>query len=200
TEPGGAQSGRPLSPQPVLRLEDAEGNLVSSESSRTVTLTLTDPQGATLAGARTVRFTNGIATFTNLVIKMAGTYTLTAKTTAGSFGAESDSLVVTPGPAASLAFATQPVGAAAGAPLSQQPTVVLKDRNGNVVTTNSVDTVTLTLTLARGAVLSGPVTLTVEGGVAAFDGLTVDMPGTYTLTARTSAGTFSKTSTSFQVT
>jgi len=64
-----------------VEVVDQFGNLVNNDSTDTVTLSIgTDPSGgATLSGTMTLTFVNGVATFTDLSIDMAGTgYTLHA--------------------------------------------------------------------------------------------------------------------------
>jgi hypothetical protein len=66
----------------VVEVVDQFGNLVNSDSTDSVTLSIgVDPSGgtATLSGTLTLTFTNGVATFTDLSIDTAGTgYTLHA--------------------------------------------------------------------------------------------------------------------------
>lgn len=72
TQPGGAQTGSPLSPQPVVRAEDVNGALVASFSAP-ISLTFgANPGGATLGGTTTVTAVNGVATFTDLSANAAG--------------------------------------------------------------------------------------------------------------------------------
>ena len=95
--------------------------------------------GGTLSGAKTVSVdtTTGLATFAGLSIDKAGTgYTLTAT---GSTVDETAGVVVssafdiTIGPAAKLAFTSQPGGAVAGSLFSTQPALTLQDAGGNTV-------------------------------------------------------------------
>jgi len=81
TQPGGGATGQNLSPQPTVKLEDAFGNVITTAGGDAVTVSLTTPGGATLGGTRTVTLVNGVATFTNLSVDTAGTYTLTASGT-----------------------------------------------------------------------------------------------------------------------
>ena len=64
--------------QPVVTIQDAAGNTVTTDTSP-VTLTLTTPDGATLTCATNpTTAVAGIARFTGCAIDKAGTYTLTA--------------------------------------------------------------------------------------------------------------------------
>jgi hypothetical protein len=78
-QPGGAASGAPLSPQPVVRADDAFRALVPSYAGA-VTLTIgTNPAGGTLGGTTSVAATGGVAAYSGLSIDRAGAgYTLVA--------------------------------------------------------------------------------------------------------------------------
>ncbi len=182
TQPIGAASTAAFGTQPVITIEDAAGNPVTSDSS-SVTLALRAPTG----GAQLVCTTNpmpaaaGVATFAGCTIDKAGIYTLTA--TDGALTATvSHSLTITPRAATKLAFTTQPVSAASMAPFSTQPVVTVEDAAGHPVTGDS-SSVTLAITNggAKLACTKNPVTAV--AGVAAFAGCNIDQVGDYTLTA-----------------
>ena len=77
-QPGNGVSGSPFHPQPVVAVEDAAGNVVSSDlSDVTLTLnTVSGPAGATLSSTCTGSEFFGIVTFSNCSILKAGTYTI----------------------------------------------------------------------------------------------------------------------------
>ena len=75
TTPTGGIPGGLLAPQPVVQVRDAAGNRVVGGTTQ-VTVSLTGT-GGTLAGTTTATATNGVATFTDLRITGAGSYTLT---------------------------------------------------------------------------------------------------------------------------
>ncbi len=131
----------------------------------------------------------------------AGVYELTSAT--GTVVAFSQihltSSDILPGAAAQLAWQTQPGGAASGEALNPQPALMLEDAVGNLERGDNTDTVTVALTAASGAALSGTETVTVSGGIATFSGLSVDKAGSYTLTA-TSGSITSQASDSFSIT
>jgi len=79
---GGAQSGVAFAQQPVVQLQDANGNSVS-ESGTTVTAVIaTGPGGAALTNATAITGTTGAAAFSGLAINgPAGDYTLTFEAT-----------------------------------------------------------------------------------------------------------------------
>ena len=74
----------PFSRQPVVAVEDASGNIVASDNTDQVTLTiLSNPGNGALMGTTTVTVVNGLAQFSGLAINAAGQlYTLQA--TSGS--------------------------------------------------------------------------------------------------------------------
>ncbi|MGQ0506637.1 MAG: PKD domain-containing protein, partial [Myxococcaceae bacterium] len=80
-QPGDTVAGASLAPALQVRVEDTNGNLVTS-SSVGITLTLgNNPSGGTLAGTLTVSAVNGVASFSDLSLNLAATgYTLTANT------------------------------------------------------------------------------------------------------------------------
>ncbi len=70
TQPAGATAGSVFVTQPVLAVQDAFGNTVTSDTS-SVTATINSGTGS-LAGTTTVAAVNGVASFTNLRIDTAG--------------------------------------------------------------------------------------------------------------------------------
>ena len=88
-------------------------------------------------------------------------------------------------PATQLVWSTQPGGGTGGQAWSQsnQPVLVLKDGNDKVEVDDSSSTVTIALTAANGATLSGTKTVQLVNGTATFTDLSVDQLGSYRLTA-----------------
>ena len=80
--PSTATQGNAIAPAPVVQVEDASGNPVTSGPASTVPISIaigTNPSGGTLFGVTTVNAVNGVATFSGLAIDNAGSgYTLTA--------------------------------------------------------------------------------------------------------------------------
>lgn len=177
-----------------VSVEDAFGNLVTGDNSN-VTLTLASGSG-TLLGTATANAVGGIATFSNLSLDNAGTFTLAARD--GSLtGATSNSFQITPAGATHLAFTQGPNGTTAGGTISEV-SVAVEDQFGNVVTT---DTSNITLNLASGAgTLAGTTTVQADGGVATFDDLSIATAGTVTLGAHDSNDLNGATSSSFVIT
>jgi hypothetical protein len=129
---------------------------------------------------------------------------LLALTACGS-GVNTPPLTVLPTPkppagAAMLAFTTQPSGATAGAAFTIQPALTIEDSAGKPVTTATAP-VTLFIELnstSQGSVLLGTKTIKTVNGVAIFNDLTINVAGTYRLTA-TSPGLTPILSDSFDV-
>src|SRR5206468_3315290 len=74
-----ATAGNAFTVQPVVKVQDANGNTAGSDTS-VVTLALTSPAGATLTctGGNAVTAVAGVASFAGCKIDKSGTYTLTA--------------------------------------------------------------------------------------------------------------------------
>ena len=183
-QPSSAAAGASISPAVQVSVEDANGNVVTSDNSSVTVAIGTNPGSGTLGGTLTVAAVNGVATFSNLSINKTGTgYTLTA--TDGSLtGATSGSFNVAAAAASKLAFTTQPSSTAAGASIAPAVKVSVEDANGNVVTSDG-SSVTVAIGANPGSgTLGGTATMVAVNGVATFSNLSIDKAGTgYTLTA-----------------
>ena len=137
-----------------------------------------------------------MATFSDLVIGTAGTYTL--KATDGALtDAISGSFLISnaAGPAAKLQFIQEPTNTLSGALITPPVTVDVEDANGNLVTSDSSSTVILTIASGPPA---GTASESVVDGVATLVGLYLNTVGTYTLKA-TDGSLTPATSTSFDI-
>jgi hypothetical protein len=175
-------SGAVLAQQPVVKVEDAAGNVVATDAS-TVTAKIT-AGGVSVTPATKVAV-SGVASFSGLALNaLAGPYTLSF--TDGTLtAATSTSVTVTVGAASQLVVTTSPsTSTATGVVLAQQPVVKVEDSGGNVVTTVATGAVTATIATGAGGTLSAGSSANFVAGVAAFSGLTLTgTPGTsYTLT------------------
>jgi hypothetical protein len=197
TELVGATAGSAFPIQPAVKVVDNNGNIVDT-STAAVTLIVTN-YSANLYGTTTVNAVNGVATFTDLYICLAGfDYSLTAISPAVT-SSLSNLFNVGPNMGVKLDFITEP--AASGLSSRFSVKVVVKDVYGNI-DTNSTAEVTLSIAPgsgAPGAILSGTTTQRVKDGVATFNYLSI-VPeySNYKLTA-TSPGLTSATSHSFNV-
>jgi hypothetical protein len=176
-------------PSFTVTLKDSGGNVVTSASG-SVTLTTTGTFGGSSTNTATV--SNGVATFSNVVLSAAGTgITITASF--GSVNVTSNTFNVVPGAVSQLTIST----IAGGTVNAALPgfTVMLKDSGGNVVTSAS-GSVTLTTTGTFGG--SSTNTATVSNGVATFSNVVLSAAGTgITITA--SFGSVNATSNTFNV-
>ncbi len=99
--------------------------------------------------------------------------------------------------ATGMAFTRQPTSTTVGVAFTPAVTVTIQDSSGNTVT----GAVTVTLGLGANPVagtLSGTLTVTAVAGVATFPDLSLDRPGSYTLTA-SAGGLATATSATFTV-
>jgi subtilase family serine protease len=179
----------------TVTIQDSSGNVATGNTSA-VTLALTTANGATLGGTKTLSAVNGVAAFTGLSIDKVGSYTLSA-TDGALTSAVSNSIAISHGAAAKLAFTTQPPASiAAGASFGVGVTV--QDAAGNTVTGNG-SAISLALTVPAGATLGGLTVGAAVNGTVTINGLSVDKAGSYTLTA-TDAALTPAVSSSFTIT
>ncbi len=205
TQPGGGTGGTAWGTQPVAAIQDAGGNTVTTDNASTVTLAILNnagPGGVLTCTANPKTVVLGVATFAGCKIDKIGTgYTVTA--TSGALTvATSSAFNITLGAASQLVITTQPSGTATtNVAFVAQPVIKVEDAGGNVVTTDSASTVTLSLNGVSG----GPGTLsctstgnlvnTVSAGVTTFAGCKIVTAGTYTITATSNTGGVTATTT-----
>ena len=188
-----ATAGKAFGVQPVIYEEDQFSNVVSSDNSTVVTVTLASGNGP-LQGTLTATVANGIATFTNLTDDLAEVITLRFSS-GGLTTATSGAITVSPDVASKLAVTGQPSSSAtAGVPFTTQPVVKEEDQFGNVITTDSTHTVTAARGLLGSAALQGSaLTVTFSNGVASFSGLSYNKAETMNIAFTTNAGGVSST-------
>ena len=200
TQPSASTAaGTAFAQQPVVTIQDAQGNTVTT-SSANVTLALTTGTG-TLSGTATVAAVNGVATFSGLSVDLAGTNkVLTATSGTLTSATTSPAFTITAGTATKVALTTQPsASTVAGTAFAQQPVVTIQDAQGNTVT-SATDNVTIALTTGTGT-LSGTATVAAVAGVATFTGLKINLTGTdKVLTATSGTLTSATTSPAFTIT
>ncbi|MGD0344788.1 MAG: type II secretion system protein [Acidimicrobiales bacterium] len=172
----GIAAGSAISPWPMVAIEDVNSLVVQDDLSA-ATLTLSSG-GQTCAGIENL----GVFTFSNCVIKAAGTYTL--KATDGSLpSATSSPFTVGASVPTQLAFTTSPP-ATAGAGATFSVVVAEEDSYGNTETGDSSSSVSLAATSGSGFTCSTTPTQ-FTSGVATFTGCYYTAASTtaYTLTA-----------------
>ena len=144
-QPGSATAGSTFGQQPVVEIEDANGNLITSGSDSTINVTMSiTAGGGSLQGTTTVAAIGGIASFTDLRIDASGTHTLRAAGTVainGAIGADSGTFNVSPAAADRIAFTAAPTSSTAGVE-SSNITATLKDQFGNDATRGTAVTIT----------------------------------------------------------
>jgi hypothetical protein len=163
-----------------VEVADKTNHGVSTDGS-TVTLTIAGTAGGVLNGTLTATAVNGVATFDDLSLTKAGTYTLTA--TDGSLkSVKSPTFTITPD--TSSAQLTTPQSPAApvlvGKPLTPI-SVTLEDQFGNIIKNNKTP---VTLSIADGpanGTLKGPTAVHFVNGVATFKNISLSEAGSYTL-------------------
>ena len=177
--PGPSTAGQTLSSSVMVSIEDAYGNLVTSGTPM-VTLSLSGPGNLAAGSTSSVAAQNGVATFSNLVLDTAGSYTLQASSGVLTSNASS-SFTVTAAGASQLQFGQAPGTTMAGQVMSPSIQVDVEDRYHNLVTTS---TAPLSLT-ANGPAgfATGTPTVNASGGIATFSNLMLGTAGSYTLTA-----------------
>lgn len=194
-QPGNTAAGQVITPNVSVGVRDDAGVLVRYGIFDEIAMAIgTNPPGDGILSQISAPISSapvsgtsggGVAAFNSASIDKVGAgYTLVAS--AGSLpSVTSNAFDITVGAPAKLVFSTQPptssnVGAVFAA------TVSVEDAAGNVVTTDT-STITVALTTPGGATLGGVTSVNAVAGVATFTDLTVNMMGTYTLTATDTA-------------
>jgi hypothetical protein len=193
-QPSPTTAGVAISPAVTVQVEDSYGNVVISDNTSAVTMTIS---GSGLIGTKVVTVASGVATFNDLVPTIAGSVNLFAgDSTDGLTRAKSRIFTVNAGAASQLAFNVQPSPTTAGVAISPAVTVQVEDSYGNVVTS---DTSNVTMTISGGG-LTGTKDVGAVSGVATFSNLVPTIAGGVNLFAHdTSDSLPDKKSDSFTV-
>ena len=202
TQPSNVAANSVISPPVTVKVEDVNGQIVSTSTATIAIAIGTNPGLGSLSGTLSVAAVNGVATFNNLSINNAGVgYTLAASSS-GLTGATSNPFTI--GVSQHLAFAVQPGGGAAGVTWSQQPVVDVLNSLNQVVTSDNTTVVSLSIaTNPAGGTLycTSGTSVTVVNGVASFYGCSINIasPSYYTLTATSSPAWTPTTSAAFLI-
>jgi hypothetical protein len=203
TQPVGAEAGSVFAAQPVVAVEDSNGNIVSG-SNRVVALTITGSEpGASgkLYGGTTMASINGVFNFKELSFNQAGRFTLTAESS-GLAPAVSEPLDITPIAGIKLVFTKDVVGTSAGAAFAVQPQVKILDMYGNLAVSSTAK-VRLTLEIitkeSYGAVITGEAVGQALNGIVDFKGISIERVGSYVFVA-SAGGLISAASNVFSIT
>jgi len=171
---------------PALKvvIEDAYGNVVTSNPSSIMITVKTGPLGGSFAPSSTLTATavKGIATFSNLFLNRSGTYTFTA--TDGSLtSAITPSLVVKAAAASKLVMFQTPSTGGVNSPLGAMKVAVV-DAYDNVTPTAKFVSLSISSGPAGGTFASGSTRSIVPvNGLATFTNIKLGKAGTYTLKA-----------------
>jgi hypothetical protein len=173
--PATVTAGSPVTPEISVRVEDAFDNLVSPTSVKLAIAT--GPHGSTIGGTTKEETGGGVAEFSNVYFKTAGTYAL--KATASKAVGVSSSLTVNPAAPAKLKITKQPTSGNTNDILVLPLTVSVEDQYGNLV---SGSLVTLTELSGPANGLGGTtMATTASNGIAAFDDIIFSDSGSYVL-------------------
>jgi hypothetical protein len=188
TQPGTASGGAFFTPQPTVAIQDKGGNIVNTQNSGTVTVSISsNPVAGTLAypaNGKTLTFNQGQAPYQQLKVDVAGSpYRLkfvTSLPLAGGQEVESFPFSVGVGPAFKLRFLVNPSGVRGGAAFTTQPKIEVLDAGGNRLMEDSVSKIKAYIHTNPAAGTLEPVenreTQLVKG-VASFHNLRIDKVG-----------------------
>ena len=195
-QPTTATAGAFITPAVTVQLQDSLGNSLSS-AGVSIALALTSGFGALSGTAMQVTNSDGLATFNDLSINIAGT---NKRLTASSAGLASDSssiFTVNPAAPSQLAYIQQPSNTSTYNAIAPAVAVQLRDQFGNSVPTAGL-AVTMTLSSGTGT-LAGTTTRNTDAtGVATFGDLRINVTGSKNLAA-SGTGLTSAVSNSFSV-
>ncbi|HSZ57520.1 MAG TPA: choice-of-anchor tandem repeat GloVer-containing protein [Tepidisphaeraceae bacterium] len=163
-QPAGGVFGSALNPAFSVYVEDQNGNLITADQSSVTLSDASGPAGATLSGTVSVQAVNGVATFNNVLVSAAGTYSLQA--TDGSLSpATSSGFTVTK--ATPTVTATDAGGSYNGSGLPATVTVSGSQNSPGP----SLEGVTPTVTYYSGATASGTPLPTVPSRAGTYTAL-----------------------------
>jgi predicted outer membrane repeat protein len=196
-QPTGTTAGSSITPAVVVAIEDQFGNILLTDDSN-VTIAVNSGPSTALNGTLTVSAVNGIATFSNLSLNTAGTYTLNAVDSDDSLNVVSSSFTITASSPAQLVYTQQPTSAVAGHTIAPAVVVAIEDQFGNIITSDNAS-VTIAVNTGPSTALNGTLTVNAVNGVATFSNLSLNTAGVYTLFAADSADLINAVSSSFTI-
>jgi uncharacterized repeat protein (TIGR03803 family) len=166
-----------------VAVEDANGQVLTTDNSTVTLQIISGPAGAKLNGTLSANAINGVATFNTLSLGASGTYTLEA--TDGSLTAATSSPFAITAAASTgthLVFVQKPTATTAGTPAAKSIVVYVEDKKNKLVTTDeSIVTIAVSGKPVGGGLSSGTVSVEAVNGVATFSDLAFDVAGTYSL-------------------
>lgn len=183
SQPTAVQVGMAIAPSVTVAIEDSLGNVVATSQDSVFISFANNPTGATLSGALRAKAVNGIATFDNVSVNLAGSaYTLQA--TSGTLTNAISNAFDVYGAPAKLAFLTHPGNTTTGGTISPADPVrvAIQDAGGNTVTSSTANvTVAIndcgTCPAPGTGTLSGTLTVAAVAGIATFGNLSISGVG-----------------------
>ena len=182
TQPSaGAITGVAMPRQPVVKVTDSGGNVITGVNTGTSTASISTGVGVVSAGSVSGTFTAGVATFSGLTLTGASG-TFNTLSFSGPFASVVSNSITMSDVATHLVITTQPsTTAGTGIALVQQPIVKIEDALNNVVVADSSVMVAIASPSASVTLTNGAVN--VVNGVATYVGFAINAPiGSYTLT------------------
>jgi hypothetical protein len=162
----------------TVDVEDANGNVLTTDNSNVTLAIATGPAGATLGGTVTVAAVNGAATFNDLTLGAAGAYTLTASDAALT-PATSNAITIAPVPTPPAPPAPPAPGALTVVAGTKLPPSVL-DLSSLSIPDHGKATVTV-IDAPSGAKKTKALKVAVSGGQITLSTMTFTKAGTYTV-------------------
>jgi hypothetical protein len=182
TEPAATATAGVVLPTFRVSAEDTFGNVLTSGVSATDNIAITST--CSLGGTTTATAVAGVATFSALLINVGSSCTLTATDTSRTLGTGTSSAIALSGGAPTkVMFTTQPPATVAQSAVLTTFKVSIEDTYGNVVSSGTGATDTVTLTPSAGCTLGGAVAAAAVAGVATFAAVTITSTGACGLTA-----------------
>ena len=127
TSAAGATNGSAFTTQPVITIQDQDGNTVTSGTQSTQNVVITTSSG-TLSGTTTVPAVAGVATFTNVALTAtAGSITLTYTISSPSSITATQSISLVAGAPTQLIVKTAAVGCNSRIACTTQPVIWIAD-------------------------------------------------------------------------
>ena len=177
-QPSTTTAGQAISSAVTVQVQDANGNVVTTDASN-ISITISAPGAFSGSSTATVSASSGVATFSNLVPTVAGTFTLSASDGLLT-SATSNSFTVNAGALAKFVIATISSPQTAG--VAFNVTVTAQDANGNTVANYNGDGNKANLT-STGALVGSPITTASFTNGMVVQSVTITNTGNFTITA-----------------
>ena len=196
---GSAASAAAFGVQPRAVVQDAWGNTIIAGTAASAAVTVSASDGATLNVGGSTTVVDGERRFSGVGVRArTGTYTITYSATVDgvALAADSHTVTVTHGAAASVSLVRPAGGTASGATFTTQPQVRVLDSAGNVVGSSSAQ-ITATVSPSASGALTGTTSSTASSGVATFTdlGITGTAGVSYTVSYSTTLASSTSVST-----